>query len=625
MSAVLWALVLLPLLSGGLLALAGAVRPATDLLAVPVALVVQAGVVVLAVAAAVGRPAVRAPLLPGADATLAVDGLSALMVVTVAVVALLVLSFSTADVGEDEARSRFFGLVLVFTGAMLLTVTATDLVVLLAAWELMGAMSYALIGFWWHDDERVRSATTACLVTRAADLGQYVAAGAAYAGAGALALSDLPGASAGWRDVVAGGLVVSALGKSAQLPFAFWISRAMAGPSPVSALLHSATMVASGGYLLLRLRPLLDATSWAGPTVAWAGAVTALLLGAVAVAQTDLKQLLAASTSAQLGFVVLAAGTGATAGGAAQLVAHAAVKSALFLAAGAWLTAYGTKALRGLRGVVRRERVLGAASVVALLALAGIPPLSLWLTKDSVLAAAQEQSGALYVVALAAAVLSAGYAGRALAFVAAPGRPRPVADADLEQEPTGAVPGAATVTVALLAVVGAVLGVQALPGVADRYTASFGGTAALPSRGGLALSAALAVAVLVVALRLRGALPRAGSRLWGPLTDWLGLEAAAHAVVLRPTLVLARALARADDRLLDRAVEGTATLAVRAAGTALRGDTRFVDGGVRAVAGAARRLGAAARRPQTGQVHQYYAQVAVALTVLLGLALLIGR
>jgi NADH:ubiquinone oxidoreductase subunit 5 (subunit L)/multisubunit Na+/H+ antiporter MnhA subunit len=604
-------------------------------------------VLVLAVLAAVGRPQVRAPLLAGTDLALAVDGLSAVMVVTVAVVTLLVLLFSGADLRPGEARARFFGLMLVFTGAMLLTVTATNLLVLLFAWELMGAMSYALIGFWWREPDRVRSANTAFLVTRTADVGQYIAAGAALAGAGSLAFTALPGASSGWRDVIAAGLIVSALGKSAQLPFSFWISRAMAGPSPVSALLHSATMVAAGGYLLLRQRPLLEAVDWAGPTVAWTGALTAVALGAVAVVQSDLKQLLAASTSAQIGFVVLAAGVGATAGGASQLVAHAAVKSALFLAAGAWLTSRGTKALRSLRGVAREDRVLGAATALALLALAGIPPLSLWLTKDSVLAVARQDSLALYVVALAGSVLSAAYAGRALAVLVTVRRKDERADPrDVEEQPTGHLPGLAVGSVVVLAALGAVLGVQALPVVEERYADSFGGDAVVPGLAELALSAALALLVVVVLLRSRGALPTAP----GPLRGWLGLEALSTAGVLRPTLALARGLARVDDRVLDRGVlaaagavrgaarglargddrvldrgvEASAALTVRAADRASAGDVRGVDGGVSALAAATRRLGVLARRPQTGQLHQYYAQAAVVLAVLL-LVVLIGR
>jgi NADH-quinone oxidoreductase subunit L len=321
-----------PLLAGLALLVAG--RRA-DRWAAPAGVVVAALVLAAAVPVAVVRPALDVPLLAGIPAGLGVDGLSAVLLVCVAAVTLAVLVYAAGEFGPGEARARFFGLMLLFAGSMLVTVAATTLVALLAGWEVMGATSYALIGYWWTDPQRVRAATVAFVTTRAADLGLYLAAGAALAGgAGGLRLDAVAHTSSPWVHVVAAGVVAAAIGKSAQLPVSFWLSRAMAGPSPVSALLHSATMVAAGGYLLLRLRPLLAATGWAGPVVAWVGALTALLLGAVAVAQRDLKQLLAASTCAQVGYIVLAAGVGQVSGGVAQLVAHAATKSLLFLTAG---------------------------------------------------------------------------------------------------------------------------------------------------------------------------------------------------------------------------------------------------------------------------------------------------
>ncbi|WP_369131545.1 proton-conducting transporter transmembrane domain-containing protein, partial [Modestobacter roseus] len=207
---------------------------------------------------------------------------------------------------------------------------------------------------------------------------------------------------------------------------------------------HSAAMVAMGGYLLLRMEPLLAATDWAGPTAAWVGALTALLLGAVAIAQRDLKQLLAASTAAQLGFVVLGAGVGSVAGGTAHLVAHAATKALLFLVAGAWLTALGTKQLTALRGAARRWPLVGVCAAVGALALAGVVPLSLWATKDEVLAGAREESLPLYLVGLAAAALSAGYAGKVLWLVWRPVPGDPANDTDeldTEEEGTRRVGG----------------------------------------------------------------------------------------------------------------------------------------------------------------------------------------
>ncbi|WP_233159654.1 NADH-quinone oxidoreductase subunit L [Pseudonocardia sp. MH-G8] len=594
----LWSVVAVPLLAGGLLAATG--RRA-DRAAPVVGVLGAAGVLALAIAAAFARPVVDAPLVAGIRAGLAVDDLSALMVVTVAVATLAVLVFAA---GEAELRTaRFVGFVLLFAGAMLVTVTATTLAVLLMAWEVMGAMSWALIGYQWREPESVRAAHTAFLTTRLADVGLYVAAGAALAGGvGSLALAELPAVGGPWLHVVAAGVVLAALGKSAQLPFSFWLSQAMRGPSPVSALLHSATMVAAGAYLLLRLVPLLDASGWAGPLVAWIGAATAFLLGLVAIAQSDLKQLLAASTCAQIGFMVLAAGVGGVAGGALQLVAHAATKSLLFLAAGAWLVALGTKQLGGLRGAARRFPLVGVAFTVGAASLAGLPPLSLWVTKDAVLAAALEHGGlALYGAGLAGAVVSAVYSAKAVWFV---WQPVPTDSPTVDSEPAGRVSLPMRLPLVALAALAATLGL--LPVLTTGAIA-----ATPPAVWELALSAVLAVAAVALTWRLT-------SRIGSPpaLAAWLGVERVAHAVIVRPTLALAHLLARFDDRVLDRSVEAAA----RATGTAARALDRrgelSIDGAVRAIAVGARSLGRLARRPQTGQLHQYYAQAAAVLAAL---------
>src|SRR5680860_831888 len=464
----LWFLVLLPAVVGAVLC----VLPTVERLAGAVSVATAAGTFVLAVVVAMTQPATAAPFLAGAGFDMRVDGLSAIVLPTVAGVTLLVLIFAAGDI--REARGRFHGLMLLFAAAALLTVVAGNLVTLLFAWEIMGGTSYALIGFWWRDGHRVASGTTAFLTTRAGDLGLYIAAGAALGGGGGLGLAELPDASGGWRDLAAAGLLAAGLGKAAQLPFSFWLSRAMDGPSPVSALLHSAAMVAMGGYLLLRVSPLLEATGWAAMATAWVGVLTAVALGAVAVAQRDIKQLLAASTAAQLGFVVLAAGLGAQSGGVAQLVGHASTKAALFLAAGAWLSALGTKQLAGLAGAARRWRLLGVSAGIAALGLAGIPPLALWATKDSVLTAALEKSVWLYIVGLAAAALSAVYAGKLLVTVwRAPGE-RTDARVDNDQEGARHVGPMESVPVAVLAVGAAVLGMLALPPLAGAVAEALG-------------------------------------------------------------------------------------------------------------------------------------------------------
>ncbi|MEU3550850.1 NADH-quinone oxidoreductase subunit 5 family protein [Streptomyces longwoodensis] len=608
MSGLLWVLIALPLTAGCLLTLAGRVA---DRVA-PFAGVTTAGTgLVLACVAAFEHPTAEAPLLAGLPLRLTVDGLSGLLVVTITAVTLAVLFFSVWDIGPGEARARFFGLMLLFSGSMLTTVTAANLLVLLMAWEIMGATSWALIGYWWRDPARVRAADTAFLTTRAADLGLYLAAGAALAGgpSGTLALDRLSMADPPWLTVITVGAVVAALGKSAQLPFSFWLSKAMQGPSPVSALLHSATMVVAGAYLLLRLEPLLDASSWGGPLVAWTGAVTALLLGLVAVAQNDLKQLLAASSCAQIGFMVLAAGASGVTGGTLQLIAHAAAKSLAFLIAGAWLTLLGTKALPALRGAAHRGRTAGIAFTVAALTLAGVPPLSLWAAKDVVLTASLEASPGLYLVGLAGAVVSAVYSIKVLWIVWQPAT-KP------SQTPT--MPLAGQLPLVVLGAACAALTVPAIAPVRNAVARVLGADGQpAPRIWELALSAGLALAA------------SAATWAWGSRTvplpapvpawfgDWLRLEDAARALLVRPTLAFARALAAFDDRVLDRGVEGTARGVLRLAHRIDRHtEQAVVDGAVEGIASAARTLGGWARRPQSGQLHQYLAQAVAAFTVL---------
>ncbi len=637
-------LVVLPSVVGAALLLGGAALDrfaasagiGTTLVLTPLAFLV-------AFPAGAARPAVATPFVAGADLSLAVDGLAAPVLPTVALVSLLVLVSAT---GSHELRTaRFQGLMLLFVAAALLTVVATTLPTLLLSWEVMGATSYALIGFHWRDPVAMASGTTAFLTTRTADLGLYVAAGAALAGGGGLGLAALTDASPGWRHVIAAGLVVAGLGKAAQLPFSFWLARAMHGPSPVSALLHSAAMVALGGYLLLRVSPTLASTGWADDATAWVGATTAVVLGMVALAQRDLKQLLAASTAAQLGYVLLAAGVGATAAGASHLVAHAAVKAGLFLAAGLWLEALGTKRLSALGGAARRWPVVGACSAAALLALAGLPPLSLWATKDAVLAGAWEHSALLYVTGLVGAALAAAYAAKALVVLLRPAPSDVESGWDEERQGTRAVPRRSAMALVPLALGAVTLGLLALPPLAGRTRELVGGRAPEPGAIELLISstvAVLAFVLTVVVARRSGAVParRVSSRP-SVLEDWLHLERLTHRWLVRPVIALADVLARVDDSVLargaqgsarsvsglagvsaradslalDRGVAAVARWSIRAAEGSGRADDAVLDAGVRRLAGGTRALGRLAQRPQTGQLHHYYLQALFVLGV----------
>ncbi|MDJ0313524.1 proton-conducting transporter membrane subunit [Arthrobacter sp. H35-D1] len=628
MSAALLLMIGLPAFAGVFLLLAGRrlARAATGL-----SITVASLTLATAVVAAATAPAVVLPFVSPDGAALAVDGLTAVLLPTVAAVALLVLVFAGAEGLRPEGR--FHGLMLLFTAAVMVTVTATSLPALLAAWEIMGATSYALIGFRWQEARTMPAGLVAFAVTRAADLGIYAAAGAAVVAGSGWRLEDLAAADGPWLHVIAAGMLIAGLGKAAQLPFSFWLSRAMEGPGPVSALLHSAAMVAMGGYLLLRLEPLLLASGWAGPAAAWIGAATAVVLGIVALTQSDLKQLLAASTAAQLGFVVLAAGLGATAGGAAQLIAHAATKALLFLVAGAWLTAVGTKQFPALRGIGRRWPVAGAAFLLGALSLAGLPPLSLWWAKDAILAAALHIHPALYAAGLIGAALAAAYSAKMIAIVwAAPSRQERTDTEqrlwDTEQAGTRGIPSAATAPLVVLAVAAAVLGILAVPGLSEPFRRLLNAEAEAESTV-WELAASAVIALVVAGLVLRRGTPSIAAA-----SHWFGLERISAAVLVRPMFVTAEALARLDGRL-NAAVTGAGRMLGDAANRAGSLDVRLNAGvnGVGRVLGrtgaetdtldhavdrtlgvitrGTASLGHLVRRAQTGAIADYYAGAAM--------------
>lgn len=599
-----WALIvaiMLPALIGAGMATAGR---RSERFAIPMSLTTAGIAAIAATVAAISHAQIRGGVpasLSSSGAVLRVDPLAALVLPVVAWIGLLVLIFAAADLTLPAAR--FHGLMLIFLSAVVVTVTATGLPLLLAAWEIMGATSYALIGFHWQDPERVAGGFTAFTVTRAGDLGIYLAAGAVVAGGGTWSLADLQTLHGPWLHVAAAGLLAAGLGKAAQLPFSFWLSRAMEGPSAVSALLHSAAMVAMGGYLLLRVEPLLAATGWAAMTAAWVGAGTAIVLGVVALSQRDLKQVLAASTAAQLGFVVLAAGVGSVNGGAAQLVAHAATKALLFLAAGAWLTATGTKQLSGLRGVAARWPAVGIFATVGAASLAGLPPLSLWYAKDVVLAAALEAQPWLYAAGLVGAALAAAYSARIIALLWRRNGD-PEAFWDDEVHGTRRIPVAAIIPLALLAAAATALALLGTPLLHPLLAPLSGPAVSWPE-----LLASAAIAVVVVVLTLwRVPTTRLG-------LSWFGLESAVIAVVARPTMRLAAALARMDDHLAatvdrSRSALDTTAQAVRVVDERVIADPAGRVGSTVAV------LGRLARRPQTGQLHHYY----IAATVMIAAA-----
>ncbi len=406
MAALLWLTVALPAAAALLVRFAPRAPGAIAALGAGAAAIPAA--VLLAEAAGGGRASSSVEWLPAAGLALGLrlDGISAAMAATVAAVGLVIVAYSTGYFAGDARRRSVLAGLLAFLAAMQGLVLSDGFLTLLVFWELVGAASARLIAYSRDDPAAAPAAVRAFLTTRAADIGLYFAVFALFTSSGSLSFgAERPDGALG--ALVGIGLVVAAMGKSAQVPLQGWLSSAMAGPTPVSALLHSATMVAAGVYLLVRSHDLL--AGWPLELAGWVGAVTAVAGAVIALGQQDLKRVLAGSTTSQLGLMFVGLAAGGPAVALFHLVAHAAGKAGLFLAAGVFGHTRGTTELEGLRGAGREDRAAFAGFAVCALSIAAVPPLAAFWSKEHVAAAAEETSTAWFVLVLLAAAGSAAY------------------------------------------------------------------------------------------------------------------------------------------------------------------------------------------------------------------------
>jgi NADH-quinone oxidoreductase subunit L len=362
---------------------------------------------------------------------LLVDGLSASMAALVALIALLVQVYSLAYMdGETRpALGRYFAYHALFAFAMQGLVLAHNLLQTYVFWELVGLGSYLLIGFYWEKPEAGRAALKAFWTTRLGDVGFALGLLVVWGAAGTFTFTDLfagtqSGAIAlGPVGLGLAGIYLGAMGKSAQVPFHVWLPDAMEGPTPVSALIHAATMVAAGVYLMIRVSPLLALAPALATAILVVGVITTLLAGTLALIERDLKRVLAYSTVSQLGMTMAAIGCLAPEAAYFHLLTHAFFKALLFLAAGSILHAVHTGDLFSMGRLARPMPVTAAAFAVGALALAGVPPLAGFFSKDEVLAAVLLAGHPVaFALLVAGAAMTAFYIGRA--FFLAMGGPR---------------------------------------------------------------------------------------------------------------------------------------------------------------------------------------------------------
>jgi NADH-quinone oxidoreductase subunit L len=354
------------------------------------------------------------------DVGFLVDPLSVTMCLFITGVGTLIHLYSIGYMHGDEKFSKFFVYMNLFAFSMLMLVLGDNLLLTFLGWEGVGACSYFLISFWHTSDANASAGKKAFVTNRVGDWGFMVAMFLAFATFGTINYDELfasihaGGFAESTATAIAVLLFVGACGKSAQFPLYIWLPDAMAGPTPVSALIHAATMVTSGVYLLTRVNPIIaESADWVPTLIAWVGVGTALLAATIAIGQNDIKKVLAYSTVSQLGYMFLAIGSGAYVAAIFHMVTHAFFKALMFLGSGAVIHGmHGDQDMRHYGNLRKWMPITASTFLVGWLAIAGVPPFAGFWSKDEILASAYDKNVALWVVGLVTAVLTAFYMSR---------------------------------------------------------------------------------------------------------------------------------------------------------------------------------------------------------------------
>jgi NADH-quinone oxidoreductase subunit L len=402
----------------------------------------------------------------GANMEILWDPLAAMMTLIVTGVGFLIHVFAIGYMHGDVRYHRFFANLNLFAASMLTLVLAGNYAMLFLGWELVGLCSYLLIGFWFTRTSAAAAAKKAFIVNRIGDLGMMVGLMLVFVAFGTLSYAGIfdradAELATGVATAISLLFFVGAAGKSAQIPLYVWLPDAMEGPTPVSALIHAATMVTAGVYLLARSAAILELSPVAQVTVATVGALTALWAASIAIGQRDIKRVLAYSTISQLGYMILAVGTTAYVAGLFHLMTHAFFKALLFLGAGSVIHAMnGEQDMYKMGGLFPKMRVTAITMAIATLAIAGMPPLGGFWSKDEILAAVFERGGyfsALWILGLVTALLTAFYMTRQFILVFM-GKPRWDDGAEPHESPR-----VMTVPLTILAALAAVGGLSNTP------------------------------------------------------------------------------------------------------------------------------------------------------------------
>jgi NADH-quinone oxidoreductase subunit L len=565
------------------------------------------------------------------DLRFLVDPLSSTMTLFVTGVGTLIHLYSIGYMHGDERFSRFFAYMNLFAASMLVLVLASSFLMTYLGWEGVALCSYLLVSFWFERNSAAVAGKKAFITNRVGDLGFLLAMFLIFQKVGTLDYSALGSAARlphSTVTAIALLLFLGAMGKSAQVPLHIWLPDAMEGPTPVSALIHAATMVTAGVFLLVRAHSYFDFAPHAGTVVAWVGAITALYAASVALVQNDIKRVLAYSTISQLGYMFLAVGVGAYSAGIFHMITHAFFKALLFLGAGSVIHGmHDEQDMRKMGGLRKYMPITAGTFIVAWLAISGIIPFAGFWSKDEILAKAWfSHNYALWAVGAAAAVLTAFYMTRQVWLVFfGPERWRD--DAELirgggdahegDEVHAGAHAGAPhespwTMALPLVALAGLALvgGALDLPftnqkfNILDRWLDLPESHLATSFGAGLLLST-VALVIGVVGIVWAARVYRNGLRGDGadPAVERLG----GFAGVLQNAWYL--------DIGLARFVSGPVTMFARFLSDGV--DRTGIDGAVNGIATAAREGSGGLRRVQTGLVRNYALGIAIGTVLLL--------
>ena len=355
---------------------------------------------------------------------LTLDQLSRTMVVLVSGIGAAIHIYSLGYMRDDEGKSRYFAALSLFMFAMLGIVLANNFVMLFIFWELVGFTSYVLIGHWFYRDAAADAANKAFITTRIGDFGFMIGILMLWMATGSVVFTEMAPRMATlavhppFLTIVALLIFCGAVGKSAQFPLHVWLPDAMEGPTPISALIHAATMVAAGVYMLVRVAFVIQASHTALLIIAWIGTITAVMAALIATQQNDIKRILAYSTLSQLGYMVMAVGLASSDAAMFHLFTHAFFKALLFLAAGSVIVMlHHEQDIWKMGGLSRKLPITFITFVVGALALIGCPPFSGFFSKDAILALAYERNTPIFFLALFTAFLTAFYVIRLLVIV----------------------------------------------------------------------------------------------------------------------------------------------------------------------------------------------------------------